>query len=99
MKKNYDTKQSLAIEKKLINGQYDDYNEFENACFEQLDNDWDVPVMSDQEIALLYRMGRTYAEIMIENAEKKGFKPNKLYNLLFKLRMLTETEEDEEEEE
>lgn len=85
---------------------FNTYEEFTDDTFEKMDRGWDLPLLDDREIDLIYQMSRDYLELILEEndnePEGKG-KPikvlNEMYQLLFKLNMMVPIEDDDEDKE
>jgi len=83
---------------------FDSYEEFADNTFEKMDKGWDLPFPTDEENDIIHQMAKDYLIlILVENDEapkgkKKSIKDlNEMYQLLFKLHMLTPDDDEENE--
>lgn len=75
--------------------QFNSYDEFENYYFNKMDNKWELPYPTDSELDLIHSMAKKYIELLMNNEEtSKDIDKNKMWQLLFKLGMLTSDNED-----
>ena len=85
---------------------FDSYEEFADDTFEKMDKGWNLPLLDDGEIDIIYQMAKDYLMLILEENDEapegngKSLKDlNEMYQLLFKLFMLTPDEDEEGEEE
>ena len=83
---------------------YKDYHEFDDDTFKKMDSGLELPQFSDREQGLTYQMAKDYLELILEENEcaKKGKKKsietlNEMYRLLFKLNMMVDWDDEDEE--
>ena len=81
------------------------YHAFEDDTFERLHDGLELPQPTDKEQGLIYQMAKDYIELILEENDcaKKGKKKsietlNEMYRLLFKLNMLGDWPDEDEEE-
>ena len=85
---------------------FDSYEEFAEDTFEKMDKGWDLPLITDDEYDAIHQMARDYLIMVLEEndeaPEGKGKSIetlNEMYQLLFKLHLMTPDDDDDEEEE
>lgn len=76
------------------NKKFKNYKEYEEYYFNKIDSGWKLPQPSDEEIDIIHRMAKIYCEMLCSEIKSKNIKLdkiqiNKLYQLRFKLNMLS----------
>ena len=90
------TKNNQPAEQIESNKTFKNYKEYEEYVFNRMDNDMELSQPNDEEMDMIHSMAKSYLEILMKDLIRNNKKVNinKVYQLLFKLNMLTPDEEE-----
>jgi hypothetical protein len=96
MKKTKIAKQTKLPDTFDTTNQFRTYPEFEDYYFSKMDQGWDLPMPDDPEMELIHSIAKKYLLMLMDNEELcKDIDKNKMWQLLFKLNMLVDMDDED----
>jgi len=74
--------------------QFSNYKEFEAYYLNKMDKKWKLPQPTDEELDLIHVMAKKYLKMLMDDEKiSNELNKNKMYQLMFKLNMVTDQDE------